>query len=94
MRNSSVLGEDEVDVRIAVATDVWKHVQPSEVYVKRRRKDKKVYMAIAAECDWEPEHGLQIVYRNGDQLSRVSAQDGHLSYCDAYAKPESEDRIC
>ena len=88
------VGEDEIDVRIAVATDVWKHIQPSEVYVKRRRKEKKVYTAIAAECDWEPEHGLQIVYRNGNQLSRISTQDGHLSYCDAYAKPESDDRIC
>ena len=88
------VGDDDVDVRIEDPRDVWNHVHPSEIYVIRRRKDKNVYLSIAAECDWEPEHGLQIVYRTGDQLSRVSAQDGHLSYCDAYAKPESEDRIC
>lgn len=50
-------------------------------------------MQIAAECDWEPEHGLLIVYRNGNELSRVSDQDGHLTHTDAYDLPEQEDRI-
>jgi len=48
---------------------------------------------ITAECEWEPEHGLQIVYRDGSELKRVSQQDGHLTYVDAYGLPESEDRI-
>lgn len=52
-----------------------------------------VYVQIAAECDWEPEHGLQIIYRRGVEFCRVSDQDGHLTYSDAYDLPESEDRI-
>ena len=45
-------------------------------------------------CTWDQEHGLQIIYRRGAELSRVSQQDGHLTTSDAYARPDSEDRIC
>jgi len=48
---------------------------------------------ICAECTWEPEHGLQIVYREGSVLSRVSDQDRHLTHADAHGLPESQDRI-
>jgi hypothetical protein len=85
---------EDVAVKINRPEDVWQHVYPSEIHVSRRhRRDKKVYVSIDAECDWEPEHGLQIVYREGKVLSRVSDQDGHLSHADAYGLPESEDRI-
>jgi hypothetical protein len=36
---------------------------------------------------------LQIVYRRGSELSRVSAQDGHLTHTDAFDLPEDQDRI-
>ena len=89
------VGEDEVDLRVDSPAQIWRHVKPTEIYVKRRYYgDKKVYVKIAAECDWEQEHGLQIIYRDGMQLSRVSDQDGHLAHADAYALPEGQDRIC
>lgn len=89
------VGEEDVNVDIGIPSDVWKHIQPSAVYVLRRYSgDKKVYVRITAECDWEQEHGLQIVYREGNQLARVSDQDGHLTYSDAYAIPESNNYIC
>jgi len=50
-------------------------------------------MLIAAECDWEREHGLQIIYRHGCELSRVSAQDGHVTHTDAFGLPEDQDKI-
>jgi len=88
------LGDDEIEARITSPADVWKHVHPTEIHVSRRhRADKKVYVQITAECDWEPEHGLQIVYREGCELKRVSMQDGHLTHADACAVPESQDRI-
>jgi hypothetical protein len=87
--------EEDVYVRIDDCSDVWKHVFPTVIHVSRRPYgDKKVYIVINAECDWEIEHGLQIVYREGGILQRVSDQDGHLTYCDARNLPESEDRIC
>jgi hypothetical protein len=88
------IGDDEVGVSIDGPADVWNHVRPDEIYVTRRpHGDRKVYVQLTAECAWEPEHGLQIVYREGSELKRVSQQDGHLTYVDAFALPESEDRI-
>jgi hypothetical protein len=88
------IGADEVGVSIDGAADVWNHVRPDEIHVTRRSNgDRKVYVRITAECAWEPEHGLQIVYREGWELKRVSQQDGHLTHVDAFALPESEDRI-
>jgi len=73
---------------------VWQHVQPQEIYISRRgRRDCDIYVSIAAECSWEPEHGLQIVYRRGSVLVRVSDQDGHLTHTDAYDLPEDQDKI-
>jgi hypothetical protein len=89
------VGEDEMDVLIATPEEVWDHVNPTEIFVSRRSNgDEKIYVQITAECGWEIEHGLQIVYREGKHLNRVSGQDGHLTHCDAYNLPESEDRIC
>ena len=74
--------------------EVWAHLQPTAIHVSRRhRRDQRVYVQITAECDWEPEHGLQIVYCEGNRLVRVSDQDGHLTHTDAYDLPEAEDRI-
>jgi hypothetical protein len=88
------IGDNEVGVKIDKPADVWNHVHPNEIHVTRRPYgDCKVYVQITAECAWEPEHGLQIVYREGSELIRVSQQDGHLTHVDAYALPESEDRI-
>ncbi|HEY4244555.1 MAG TPA: hypothetical protein VGM88_32295 [Kofleriaceae bacterium] len=63
------------DVEIAGPADVWRHVHPDEIRVTRHRA---VYVQITAECDWEPEHGIQLIYREGWELTRVSEQDGHL----------------
>jgi hypothetical protein len=85
--------EEDLGCKIASNRDVWNHVRPSEIFVRRRGQDQTIYVQISAECDWEPEHGLQIVYRHGRMLSRVSAQDGHLTHSDAYGLPEDQDRI-
>jgi len=88
------VGEDEFDFEVTNENDIWKYVHPKEIYVKRRSKDNLVYIQITAECDWEEEHGLQIIYRNGNIISRVSSQDGHLTHTDAYNLLENEDKIC
>ncbi|MFC1502742.1 DUF6985 domain-containing protein [Pseudomonadota bacterium] len=86
---------DDVLVKIDNIQDVWNYVQATEIHVSRRPYgDKKVYVQLIAECGWEIEHGLQLVFRYGNELNRVSEQDGHLTHCDAYALPENEDRIC
>lgn len=74
--------------------EIWKFIQPTEIYVTRRSyKERDIYVMIACECDWEQEHGLQLVFRQGKKLTRVSEQDGHLTEADAYDKPDEEDEL-
>lgn len=77
---AEVVSEKDLGCRIAAEQDVWSHITFSEVFVSRRhRRDNEIYVQVTAECDWEPEHGLQLVYRGGKELVRVSEQDGHLT---------------
>jgi len=77
---------------VATPSEIWRFVTPTEVRVDRRsRRDEAIYVTVACECEWEPEHGLQLVFRRGSVLSRVSEQDGHLTHADAYALPDDQD---
>lgn len=59
---------------------VWEYIHPTEIIVTKDRYKKRngVFIQILCECDWEKEHGLQIVLKNGNELIRVSEQDGNL----------------
>ena len=93
----NAVGYDEYDKvlwEIKDKNDIWNHVQPYEIYVERRPyEDKDIYINIICDCDWELEHGLQLVFRQGKQITRVSMIDGHLTEADAYDKPDSEDEL-
>jgi hypothetical protein len=88
---------DDVDEslrQIANQNDIWNFIYPTEIYVKRRPyKERDVYVQVACECEWEQEHGLQLVFRQGKKLTRISDQDGHLTEADAYGKPDEEDEL-
>ena len=74
--------------------EIWKLIHPSEIYVTRRPyKEQDMYVQIACACDWEQEHGLQLVFRQGKKLTRISDQDGHLTEADAYGKADEEDEL-
>ncbi|WP_286920402.1 DUF6985 domain-containing protein [Flavobacterium sp. UBA4197] len=91
------VGFDEADEalrQIKNENEIWKFIQPTEIYISRRHSgDNDIYLQIACECDWEEEHGLQLVFRQGKRLTRISGQDGHLTEADAYDKPDSEDEL-
>jgi hypothetical protein len=79
---------------IVDANEAWQHVRPEEVRVCRLQQgDRKVYVQIVADCDWDHEHGLQLVFREGKTLSRVSMFDDHLTYSDAFGLPDGMDQI-
>ena len=81
-----------VDLVVNGSSEIWRYVRPTEVYIRRRnRRDKEIYVQVACECEWEIEHGLQLVFRRGQKLTRVSSQDGHLTHADAYDLPEPYD---
>ena len=85
---------DELLREIKDKNEIWKFIHPSEIYVTRRPyKEQDMYVQVACECDWEQEHGLQLVFRQGKKLTRISDQDGHLTEADAYDKPDEEDEL-
>ena len=90
--NSNWAPDDEEFVAIESPSDVWHHVQlGSEPMVSRRAYgDKGIYVSLECNCDWEPEHGLQIVFKNGLRVNKVGSYDGHLTNSDAYAKDDLE----
>lgn len=75
-------------------TEIWNFVYPMDLYVSRRhRRDHDIYICVSCECGWEEEHGLQFVFRQGKKLTRLGAEDGHLTEADAYDKPDEEDEM-
>lgn len=84
---------DEIQ-NIKTKEEIWNFVYPSDIYITRRhRRDQDIYLEVTCECDWEPEHGLQLVFRKGKTLTRVSGQDGHITDADAHDIPDSEDKL-
>ena len=87
-------GEEENIPKVEDAKDIWDLVYPQEIYVSRRdRRDKDIYIQIHCECEWESEHGLQIVFRRGEKVTRVSDIDGHLTESDAYDEPDLDNEL-
>jgi hypothetical protein len=78
-------------VLIERASDVWRHIQfGSEMHVARRAdgdEEDGIYFLLECSCDWEQEHGLLMVVRDGLAFTKVGPYDGHLTNSDAYADP-------
>ena len=82
-------------ITIESPADVWKHVQlGAKVMVTRRSYgDKGIYISVECECDWEQEHGLQIVFKNGLTINKIGQFDGHCTNSDAYGDESLENII-
>ena len=75
--------------------NVWDDLAPpSLIQVHRRhRRDGDIYVQMGMECEWEPEDGLQFVFRKGLRITRVSRQDGWLTEADALDIADREDTL-
>lgn len=75
--------------------DVWDCLTPPEVIQvhRRHRRDQDIYVQMGMNCAWEPEDGLQFVFRKGVRITRVSRQDGWLTEADAQDIPDREDAL-
>jgi len=80
-------GDDDWHVEIDGPEDVLDHIQlGNEPMVARDgHGDRHVYVSLECECDWEPEHGLQLVFRDGHTVTKVGPYDGHLTNAAAHA---------
>ena len=84
------LDDDEQDsLKRKKPSDVWKHVQFGSSFSVRRREENDtedgIYVSLECNCDWEQEHGLQLVLRDGKRITKVGPYNGHLTNSDAYA---------
>ncbi|GGX47951.1 DUF6985 domain-containing protein [Undibacterium squillarum] len=72
------------------AAQLWDHLEFGAEILVRRRSDAEqgVYLVLECDCDWNEEDGLQIVFREGNRVSRVSAFDDFLSNQEVYGIAE------
>jgi hypothetical protein len=91
-------GKDDLEpgepgyLEIGRASDVWKHVQfGAEATVGR--EGNGVYISLGCNCDWEQEHGLQIVFKDGQRVNKVGPFDGHFTNSHAYDDPSLENVV-
>lgn len=80
--------------KLSEPAKVWHFVRPMGISLARRPYgEQDMYVDISCSCEWEEEHGLQLVYRQGRKLTRVSQIDGHLTDADAYDMPDEQDKL-
>lgn len=77
------------------AAALWDSVSaPEAILVQRRhRRDKDIYIQMSLDCKWERESGIQMVFRKGMALTRISVMDGWLTDADALGLEDSEDKL-
>ncbi|WP_218186356.1 DUF6985 domain-containing protein [Terasakiispira papahanaumokuakeensis] len=77
--------EDDGYVEIERPQDVWQFVRfGCEPAVSRRDDDNTIYISLVCSCDWEREHGLQLVFKDGRYVNKLGGYDGHLTHSDAF----------
>lgn len=77
-------GTDPGFPSIPDASSVWDFVTFGNGEIWVQRDEEHWYISIENECAWEPEHGLNLVFREGRQLVKVGQVDGHLTNARAF----------
>ena len=94
-----VVGEESVlgDLGGVLPTvdEIWNYARPlgisfSALDPGKYAFERTIYVNVEGEVDWEPEHGLQMVWEGGARLVKVSEYDGHPTNGHASAKPERD----
>lgn len=95
--HDAVGGEDWLDEEMGIPAapeDIWQHVTPGPITIEQAREhDPCVYVTMEAECAWEIEHGLLLVWREGKLLTKAGGYDGHTTNVRAFADDSLEDVV-
>jgi hypothetical protein len=77
---------------IKSADELWQHVQLGNhpMVTRNRSGDQGIYISVECGCDWEEEHGLQLVLKNGLRVNKLGGYDGHLTNSDVFADERLE----
>jgi hypothetical protein len=72
---------------IPASADIWEHVQfvhaPEWCPGGGPLMPGRSYLSFEGEVPWEPEHGLQLVFEDGQRVCKVSQYDGHVTVAHA-----------
>jgi len=81
--------------KIASPDAVFNHVNFGDEAIVTRREcgDRAVFISIECECDWEIEHGLELVFKRGLGITKVGPYDGHLTNSDAFGDDRYENDV-
>ncbi|GAA4024569.1 hypothetical protein GCM10022409_05720 [Hymenobacter glaciei] len=87
--------DDGEPLPLTQPSDIWQYIQPRHLLVRFEEDEAQhdIYLLIEAECAWEVEHGLQLVFRQGRMLTRMSQCDGHLTESSAEGIAEEQDAL-
>ncbi|QDC09007.1 hypothetical protein FHY55_07005 [Oceanicola sp. D3] len=90
--HQAVGGEDWLDDEMGIPEspeDIWSHVTPGTIHLTDDpRHPGHVFLVMEANCAWEQEHGLMMIWQDGTALTKTGGYDGHVTNETAYAKPE------
>jgi hypothetical protein len=71
-----------IDERLTIPTDInaiWEWVTPKFISVDNSvAHPDHWYVVLEGECEWEEEHGIMMVWRDGVHLCKVGPYDGGL----------------
>lgn len=62
---------DPPPLEVKDPSEIWRYIYPREVFVKQGPEDKNFYIVVSGDCEWEIEHGLEMVFKYGDQIVSV-----------------------
>ena len=74
-----MIGDDELPP-LQNLIDVWKLVEPTDIYIPPHDAATPPGFFLMAECDWDPEHGLVVRFRGG--VADAASQQGELDIAD------------
>jgi hypothetical protein len=66
------------DLHVKTPSEIWNHVRANEIII-HYDENRAFYLCVSCDCDWEEEHGLQLVFNDGLTLTRASGHDGHFA---------------
>ncbi|WP_017956973.1 DUF6985 domain-containing protein [Rhizobium leguminosarum] len=78
----------------ASPVEIWNSIRPGPLTLRKGwGDDDNWYVVMEAECAWDAEDGIMLVWRNGTTLSKVGPYNGHLTNKNAYGDETLRDVV-
>ena len=74
--------DEEQTPQLERLADVWQQVRIKYISVPMHYDAQNAYFEIRAECDWDPEHNLEVRFRNGVAIEASQSGETGGAYDD------------